>query len=183
LNLINKIRYRIARKNLHEDHSKLSRIRKSHNLDSARNIAVLYYIADEDCYKRVDEFVRTLNERNIKVKLACYTDQKFIPHYFIPKLFQDAITLKDINWQFKPVKPFVKDFLGEEFDILIDLSLSEYLPLLYLAANSKAGLKIGRFDESHQEFYDLMIDLTPDATLEYFISQVIHYLNKINTES
>jgi hypothetical protein len=123
-----------------------------------------------------------LSEKGIKVKVACYTLQKFVPHYFIPKLLQDIFTFKEVNWKYIPVKPFVKDFLEEEYDILIDLSLLEHLPLLYLAANCKAGLKIGRFDENNQDFFDLMIELPANATLEYFIGQVTHYLNKINKE-
>lgn len=182
MKLINNIRYRIARKNLEQEHQKLSRVRKPLNLDNARYIALLYHIEDEACYKKIEEFVKILNERNIKVKVACYTELKIIPHYFIPKLLQDVLTSKDINWYHFPVKPFVKDFLLEEFDLLIDLSLKEFIPLLYLAANTNASLKIGRFDESHQHYYDLMINLPPDATLEYFIEQVMHYLNKINTE-
>jgi hypothetical protein len=183
LSLIQKIRFRFARKNLQEEHRKLVRNRKSINLDSARYVAVLYQLPDEESYKKVEEFVKLLTDKGIKVKVACYTEQKFIPHYFIPKLLQDILTIKDVNWKFQPIKPFVKDFLEEEFDILIDLSLSEYLPLLYLAATSRAGLKLGRFNETHQDYFDLMIDIPEDATLDFFISQVIHYLNKINKEN
>ena len=182
MKLINNIRYRIARKNLEQEHRLLSRVRKPLNLDSAKYIALLYYIEDESSYKKIEELLKIFNDLNIKVKVACFTEQKIIPHYFIPKLLQDILTSKDINWYHFPVKPFVKDFLNEEFDILIDLSLKEYIPLLYLAANAKASLKIGRFEESHQHYYDLMIDLPTDASLEYFIEQVMHYLNKINTE-
>jgi hypothetical protein len=182
LGLIGKIRYNIARKNLRDNHRKLIRNRKSFNLETARYIALLYHLPDEDSYKRIDDFIRMLSEKGIKVKVACYTLQKFVPHYFIPKLLQDIFTFKEVNWKYIPVKPFVKDFLEEEYDILIDLSLLEHLPLLYLAANCKAGLKIGRFDENNQDFFDLMIELPANATLEYFIGQVTHYLNKINKE-
>jgi hypothetical protein len=183
LKLIKQIRYRLARRNLQSDHQKLVRVRKPFSLESAQYVALLYNLLDEDTYKKVEEFIKSLNEKNIKVKVACYTDQKIVPHYFIPKLLQDIITSKDVNWYYQPVKPFVKDFLEEEFDILIDLSLNEQIPLQYLSVSSKAGLKIGRFDEKNQEYYDLMIDMPADAPIEYFISQVVHYLNKINTES
>lgn len=183
MSLISKIRFHFARKSLKEGHLTLQRNRKSFNLDTARYIALLYYLPDEEAYKKVEEFVKYLGERNIKVKVACYTEQKFVPHYFIPKLLQDIFTIKEVNWKYQPIKAFVKDFLEEEYDILIDLSLTEHLPLLYLAANSNAGLKIGRFDETHQDYYDLMLDIPNDASLDYFIAQVIHYLNKINKES
>jgi len=181
LKLLTQIRYRIARKRLKQEHSRITRKRRPQNLENTRSIALLYSIDDEKTYKRVEEFVKILNDRKIKVKVVCYTGQKFTPHFFIPRLLQDILTVKDNNWYFYPVKPFVKDFLAEEYDILIDLTLSEKFPLLYLAALSNSGLKIGRFDETHQEFYDLMIDIPQEATLDYFIEQVMHYLSKINT--
>ncbi len=183
MKLFSKFRYRSASRNLHLEHKKLVRNRRANNLENAQTIALLYYLPDEDSYKKVEEFIKKLNEQNLKVRVACYTEQKFVPHYFIPKLLQDIITLKDLNWYYQPQKPFVKDFLEEEFDILIDLSLAEFFPLLYLAAKTKAGLKIGRFDENHQDYYDLMIDVPADSSIEYFMGQVIHYLTKINIET
>jgi hypothetical protein len=131
----------------------------------------------------MEDFVRKLSEMNIRVRVACYTDQKFVPHFFIPKLLQDIITFKDLNWYFQPQKVFVKDFVEENFDILLDLTLTDNLPLLYLAVRSKAGLKIGRFQEDHQEYYDLMIDLPSESSIEYFIEQIMYYLQKINIEN
>lgn len=183
MNLITTIRQRFARKNLLENHNSLVRNRKAFNLETARYVGILYRLEDENTYKIIEEFLKTLAEYNLKTKVACITDLKIIPHYFIPKLSQDILTVKDINWKFQPIKPFIKDFLEEEFDILIDLSLNEHLPLLYLSANSKANMKIGKYDETHQIYFDLMIDLPSDASLEYFIKQVIFYLSKINTDS
>jgi len=183
LKFLRNIRYRLAKKNLSQEHHKLIRQRKPHNLDSARTIALLYYLPDEDTYKKVEEFIRLFTEKGIKVRVVSYTDQKITPHYFIPKLMQDILTIKDINWQFTPVKPFVKDFLEEEFDILINLSLTEQFPLLYLSAKARASLKIGKFDEEQQEYYDLMIEIPSDSDLSYFTEQVLFYLKKINTET
>jgi hypothetical protein len=117
---------------------------------------------------------------NLKVRVVCYTDLKIIPHYFIPKISQDIITAKDVNWRFQPQKPFIKEFIATEYDILIDLSLGDYLPLLYCSALSQAGLKVGRYQEDHQLFYDLMIHAAPDETIDSFATQVIHYLSRIN---
>lgn len=128
----------------------------------------------------MESILSRLNDFNVKVKVVCYTDLKIIPHYFIPKISQDIITAKDVNWKFQPQKPFVKEFINTEYDILIDLSLSEHLPLLYCAALSKAGLKVGRFEENHQLFYDLMIHAGQDETIDSFAVQVIHYLSRIN---
>ncbi len=180
LGLIDNIRKKLARRNLIQEHQNLLRERKSANLEEAHTIALLYYLPDEDTYKQVEEFIKILSETNLKVRVACYTDIKIQPHYFIPKLSQDILIPKDLNWYGKPEKTFVPDFLAEKFDILIDLSLSEHFPLLYLAALSNAALKIGRFDDTHQEFFDMMIHTTPETSLREFMDQIMHYLIMFN---
>lgn len=150
------------------------------NLQSARTVALLYYLHDEATYKVMESILVKINELNLKVRVVAYTNQKFNPHYFIPKISQDIITGKDVNWRFQPKKAFVKEFIETEYDILIDLSLEDHLPLLYCAALSQAGLKVGRFQEDHELFYDLMIQTGPDETIDSFATQVIHYLSMIN---
>ena len=158
----------------------MSRQQKQTNLESARTVALLYYLPDEATYQVVETILGKLSKMNLKVRIVCYTDLKIIPHFFIPKITQDVITVKDVNLLYQPQKPFVKEFIDTEYDILIDLSLNNYSPLLYCAALSKAGLKVGRFQEDHELYYDLMIHAAQDETIDSFAEQVIHYLSRIN---
>ena len=180
MKIIRHIREKFARSFLLQQLNEMERERKQINLDSARTLALLYYLPDEATYKIVESILSRLADINLKVRVVCYTDLKIIPHYFIPKISQDIITAKDINWRIQPQKPFVKEFINTEFDILIDLSLTDHLPLLYCAALSKARLKAGRFQEDHQLFYDLLIHAGPEETIESFAGQIIHYLSRIN---
>jgi hypothetical protein len=158
----------------------MNRQQKPINLAKARTVALLYYLPDEATYKTMEAILTKFHDMNLKVRVVCYSDFKVAPYYFIPKITQDIITVKDVNWKFQPQKPFVKEFIDTEFDILIDLSLNDHLPLLYCAALSKAGLKVGRFEEDHQLYYDLMIHAGPDETIDSFATQVVHYLRRIN---
>jgi len=158
----------------------MDRNQKQKNLNNARTLALLYYLPDETTYKSVETILARFIDLNLKVSVVCFTDLKVFPHYFIPKISQDIITTKDVNWRFQPKNAFFKEFIDIEYDILIDLSLAEYLPLLYCSALSKAGLKVGRYQEEHQLFYDLMIHVRPDETIDSFATQVIHYLSRIN---
>lgn len=180
MKIIQNIREKFAKSFLLKQLIEKNRIQRPVSVQSARTAALLYYLSDEEIYKKVEVIISRLTELNLKVKVVCYTDQKIIPYYFIPKISQDIITVKDINWRFQPQKPFVKEFINTGYDILIDLSLSDYLPLLYCAALSNAGLKVGRYQEDHQLLYDLMIHAGPDETIDSFAEQVIHYLRKIN---
>jgi len=180
LKVIQNIREKLAKSYLLQQLHEKQRIQKPVNIESARTLALLYYLPDESTYRKVELILGRLAELKLKIRVVCYTDLKIIPHYFIPKITQDIITAKDVNWRFQPQKPFVKEFINTEYDILIDLSLSDHLPLLYCAALSNSGLKVGRFQEEHQLFYDLMIHALPDETIDSFADQVIHYLSKIN---
>lgn len=160
--------------------SESNRKQKQINLDKARTVALLYYLPNEATYIAVESIISRLIDLNLRVRVVCYSDLKIIPYYFIPKISQDIITVKDIDWRYQPKKPFVKEFINTEFDILIDLSLNDHLPLLYCSALSQAGLKVGRFQEDHELFYDLMIHAGPDETIDSFSKQVIHYLSRIN---
>jgi hypothetical protein len=82
-----------------------------------------------------------------------------------------------------PGQAKVRDFIAKDFDLLIDLSLKDSLPLKYIAGMSMSLCRIGRFSEKNTECYDFMIDIPPVATLKEFIRQVTHYLNLINNDS
>lgn len=180
MKIIQNIRQKFARSYILEQQNSLQRVSKQVSLSKTRSIALLYYLNDEATYKRAELVLSKLNEMGIKTRVVCYTDLKTIPHYFIPKITQDIITAKDINWRYLPQKLFVKEFIDTEFDILIDLSLDEYLPLYYFAALSKAFLKVGKFREDQHHTYDLMIHSKAEETIDSFAEQVIHYLSRIN---
>jgi hypothetical protein len=183
VNLINNLRLRAGRHALARELTRQHRTKKNCSLKSARSIGLLYYLADETTYHTIEAFIQSLNDNRKKVRLICYTEAKIIPHYFIPKLAQDVITVKDLNWFCKPARGFVQEFISEEFDLLLDLSLSEYFPLHYIAALSSASLKVGRFDESLTDHYDLMIHTAAETNLDEFICQIDHYLNMLNQET
>jgi hypothetical protein len=182
VNIINNLRLRAGKHALAREFSHIHRSKKNCSIKTARSIGLLYYLADETTYHTIESFIQSLNDNKKKVRLICYTDAKIIPHYFIPKLAQDVVTAKDLNWYRKPVKGFVEEFIAEEFDLLIDLSLHDNFPLRYIAALSAALLKVGRFDETHTEYYDLMIQSSEETTLAEFIDQIDHYLNMLNQE-
>ena len=182
MNFLTNIRVKSGKLAIAKELAQNNRPKKNNSLSTARSIGLLYYIADEAVYKTVEAFIQSLNEKQKKVRVICYTDTKRVPHYFIPKLTQDIITRKDLNWYRKPTKGFVQEFIGEKFDLLLDLSLSDYFPLKYIAALSEASLKVGRFNEDHTDYYDLMIQTSGVAGLDEFIIQIDHYLNMLTQE-
>jgi hypothetical protein len=87
---------------------------------------------------------------------------------------------KNVNWYHKPVAPFIKSFCDEEFDLLIDLTMVDILPLIYAGALSKAHFKTGRYTERNAKFYDLLIHTEQVQSLSEFIQHVRNYISKVN---
>lgn len=180
MKIIDNIRLRVAKKNLISELENLQRDVKSSGYDSLKSVGILYYLPDEDTYKTLESFIEKLNASKIKSRVVAYHDGKLTPHYFIPKLQQDIITRKTVNFNLKPSGLFVNDFINEPFDLLIDLSLECYYPLLHLAAMSKAHMKVGRHTDLHEKIFDFMFTVNNDIPLSEYIDLLIHYLKKIN---
>ena len=74
----------------------------------------------------------------------------------------------------------MNNFIAEEHDVLIDLTMDDYLPLQYIVAKSRARFKVGRFTEGNKRFLDMMIDTAGAHSLPQLISNIDRYLLMIN---
>ena len=178
--LLKKLRNLTFEKNLKRELAKNSRQRLNITSDEVKSICVLYYLSNEEAYKAISNFVNELKENRQKVKVLGYIDEVVLPHYYSQKITWDLMTRKNTNWYHKPTASIVKTFCDEDFDLLIDLTLEDYQPLIYTAALSKARFKAGRYSESNAEIFDLMIHADQVQSLPEFIKNVKHYLSKIN---
>jgi hypothetical protein len=177
-----KIRTIVGNYFLKEELLKTIRERKMTNLKEAKKIGVLYTLDDVPEYETVSEFVSLLQRDHKEVKALGFVKNKNLVSRFLPKLSYDFFSSKDINWFFKPLHSRVKDFIDKEFDILIDLSMKDSLPLKFISALSMAHCRVGRFSEANRVCYDIMIDLNKPLSLNEYILQIIHYLTVINNE-
>ncbi|HXH17552.1 MAG TPA: hypothetical protein VNJ07_00595 [Chitinophagales bacterium] len=122
--------------------------------------------------KRYHQFLRSQNK---KVHLLCYIEKER-PGESLPF---DYLTKKNLNWCFIPEHPKADDFINNRFDLLINLSTHDCLPLEYISSLAKSKLRIGRFIPEKTFCNDLMIDLKGNNDVNYLISQVEHYLRMI----
>ena len=89
------------------------------------------------------------------------------------------ITTKDLNFFFKPSITFMKNIKEIEADYLIDLNLSDCLPLLYIAGLSKAHLRIGKHSAKRLPYFDLLIQDKSDNQQD-LIKHILHYIKILN---
>ncbi len=175
--LLNKIRRIIWNTQFRREMAHTKRHRKNINLMDAENIGILYDASEEKNYRVAYNFVRNLIEQQKKVKALGFVNNALIPHYCHPRLSFDYFTLKDLNWYKKPVGRFVKDFISNEFDIVINLDVHNVKYLTYITGLSISHFKVGRFHEKNKECFDLMIDLKEPADIEILLKEISHYLS------
>ena len=183
MSILNNIKEKAAGIILKREYAATGRMRKICNMDLAGKIGILYYLPDEATYETVSRYVKKLQDRGKTVKALGYVEQKQLAGRFAPKLSYDFLFPSGLNWFLKPQSASAKDFIDTPYDILIDLSLREIVPLRYVLALSKALFKVGLQSETKAEYLDLMIDLQNKGTLDELIAQLDHYLNELNKKN
>ena len=155
------------------------------NLAHSVKIGIVYLAMDEKAHADVRNYVKKIKDEIGLHKIQClgYSDEKVLPAFLSARLNFDAFCQKDLNWYRIPGGNTVNNFITEEFDILIDLTLEDYLPIQYIVAKSKARFKVGRFTSGNQRFLDMMIDIAGANSLPQLIAHVDRYLLMINAKT
>ena len=73
------------------------------------------------------------------------------------------------------LKPEVEEMLNKEFDFLIHLDMESNIYTDLVMTKSKAKCRIGRFFDEHINQYDMMIKVSDDKKMNYFVDQIYHY--------
>ena len=145
---------------------------------SAKYIGILCSPQDEVSTGYLKDFMQYLSQKGIQYLVFGYFDGTQIPENFLYWKGMDFITRKDLNIFFMPKSPIVDKFIREPFDMLINCNIANYFPVEYISQLSVAKCKVGimREDES---YYDLMIDIQKNSTIEYFLKNLEIYLSNL----
>jgi hypothetical protein len=180
--MIEKLKNTYANYHLKKDASKVERVRKDPDIHKNASIGILYDATDKTTFEIVREFFRDLKSHEKNPVSLGYVDFKEVTFHPLARPESDYFFKDQLNWMKKPSGAVVENFIKEPFDILINLTLEDFHPLDYIAAVSKAGLKIGRANSAVSFCYDLTFHLDKEADIKSFAYTIIHYLSKINNE-
>lgn len=150
------------------------------NFDNVKTVGILFDATNTEDYEIVKRYVVYLREHRKKVKAFGYFSTKEIPALTYSKLEYDFFSVKELNWFGKPSSVIIKNFIDEEYDLLIDLNVHDHFALKYISALSKALFKVGKYDEKDTEIFDMMIDADNTKTVKYFLRQVDTYITMLN---
>lgn len=181
MSFLYKIRSKIGHFALKRYFLSQNRVPVVNNLDEAKSVGIVFDADTEKDFDLAYNYLKLMKEeygiRNVRA-FGYFSKKQELP-YLKRSIQIDYFTRKDLNWFNRPEGKFINDFAKEKFDVLIDLSENNILPIQYIVAMSPAKFKIGRFSEDNLDFYDMMVDVK-GKSLSYFIEQATTYLTLIN---
>ena len=145
------------------------------NFENAKSIGILFDATDPEPRDRVLKYINQLKNKNKNVKTLGFFNNKQEDTNFTFKYFN----VKNIDWAYRPNGDEVLEFIKQPFEILINLDSNTKIHTEYIAALSKASMRIGPYTENTY-CYDLMID-TGNTDLNHFIQEIERVLLKTNT--
>lgn len=145
------------------------------NIEAAKNIGILYNASKVNDVLSISKFEEQLKAQCKTVFKLGYQNQggKEDPGVGI-------VNKNNINLFGIASDPKVDRFQSKKTDILICAFNDECLPLEYIAATSKAKFRVGAFNQSKTNYYELMINTGANQDLSYLLQQVLHFLKVIN---
>ncbi len=136
------------------------------NLNKANSVGIIWNENDRAAFEMLKKY---LQDHQIRHKAICYSTESR----------EITFSNRDFSFFGTPKNPAVTEFINEKFDLLIDISLSDKLPVLIVRAMSAATFKAG-WSLATPDFFDFSVDVSKRRDAYYLAEQLIHYLNEIN---
>jgi hypothetical protein len=175
--MLTKLKYKygnyILNKNIkHRKHTAISI-----NFNDIRNMGIVFEAESMQQTKEVSNILDSLPEK-IQCNCIGFTNNKQLSEIHKKTTQISYFCKADINWYFKPVSDGLEQFISMPFDVLIDLSNGNVLPLKFIIAKSHARLLAGQHRED--AIYDFMIKQKGDFNPSKLFNQIQRYLLMTN---
>jgi len=151
------------------------RKRAYHNLKEIKSVLVLF---DTENFDDANHFIRQMRKMGKKVKALAFKSNKDENNY--SNISYTIITEKDMKSD--SLTQLVNSLEDEKLDLIVDLTLTENLLLLYVLVSVNAPLKVG-FYKHPLSVHDIVISFAPGLVqnIKELGKQLIHYLTVISS--
>lgn len=157
------------------------RIKKFNSLKNAHKIGIVWDGSNIDYFKCITAFFLEMQEKGIQVDIVCYYPGKILPDEYTALRYITCFKRSDLNLFFIPHISDLDEFIDTPYEILIDINFKNHFPLYLVSALSKAEFKIGAGRTINHNTFDMTIEIGNKKDISYYIDQVRHYLEMINT--
>jgi len=154
----------------------LPRTKQFIKIPEAKSIGLVFDATDKEVFEVIKKFIHQVKEYTKNIHAISYVDKKITPNYNYIKTDIDLFNRKELKNLYQPQSPYIKTFIEDEKDILIDANIFNKLPLQYIVAASRAKCKVGMHTSSNEMMHDVLLATTPQQGLEFFLQQSLKYL-------
>ena len=147
---------------------------------NALRIAILSESQTIDTSQYIIDFISSIRKDSKEITTLEYLNNSIKLSVKSWKQTQFYLHKKNLNFLNLPKKEPLKEFLEKEFDIIINLCITDNVYLHYMTAISNAKLKIGAYNPEFESCYDFMININNETDINSFVSSVDTYLKMIN---
>jgi hypothetical protein len=159
------------------------KIRHNSNGVSYKNavrIAILSESQTIDTSQYIIDFISDIRKDSKEITTLEYLNNSIKLSVKSWKQTQFYLHKKNLNFLNLPKKEPLKEYLEKEFDIIINLCITNNVYLHYMSAITNSKLKIGPYDPEFESCYDFMIHIDNDTDINSFVCSVDTYLRMIN---
>jgi hypothetical protein len=135
--------------------------KSSSNFINFNKVKKILLLADTACLdnNELNKIVSKYEEESKQIKTLIYTEKMYFPKEISQNFWNKSIFSKrDINFFSRPKAHIINDIATQEFDLLIDFTLTPSLPTMYIVATANATCKIG-LKELEFPLYNLVFDV------------------------
>jgi len=157
------------------------RNKKFNNLRNAHKIGIVWDGDLVSDFKHITNLYQRLQSSGVQADIVCYFSGKILPDDYTALRYLSCIKKSDLSFFYIPDRDDINDFISTPYEILIDINFRNKFPLLYITALSRAEFKIGAGGTINNNILDMTLEIADKEDIEFYLQQVEHYLNMINT--
>lgn len=141
------------------------------NLNSAKLIGVIWQPTQREEFQYLKKY---FNKEQVIFRGFCVFEEGVNP-----QANSNTLTTADLDWFGFPRLEAINDFTSVNFDILLNIALSQNLVLDTITLLSKAKFKVGSSPDE-KNYFDLNINIGENGDAMYLAEQQIFYLAQLN---
>ncbi|HUS86574.1 MAG TPA: hypothetical protein VMW76_04970 [Bacteroidales bacterium] len=181
MELFKNIRLSIGKSIIRKRLGKTHRVKKFNNLRNAHKIGIVWDGTFISEFSSITNFHREMHDRGIQIDIICYFPGKILPNEYTALRYLTCFKRSDLGLFYCPETPEVEEFINTPYEIIIDINFGRHFPLYFITSLSKAEFKVGASNTINHNTLDMTIELSGKDSITYYLDQVKHYLEMINT--
>ncbi len=148
---------------------------------NAQYVALLYDAGTDGKSEFINKIINSLERDGKSVLTLGYFNQKRIPEEAKHNEKVGFFSKNCFSLLMRPKSEAVRNFIDQQYDLLIDLTVQTHYMVKFVAGITKAYYKAGAHHPDYLSVFDLLLQVDPQTSDAELADHAIHYLKIIKT--